>query len=446
MRGKVLGLFVSCWALGSMSTAWCQEDITLLGGSASVDSTDAHAFGQRSPAISDLESQLSHDNGETGFLRNFARVKIGGTIRLGPTFNAVSCQSCHGGNGRGALRISPGSQGSDTVVKVSMLRGRGSVHGGPVPVPGIGLQIRDHATRGVEREGSVTLRWMSIVGAYGDGTPFELRAPKISVRGLPRHSPTRFLKSLRRAPPVVGQGLIDAIPAAAIEANADPLDSNADGISGRVNRVWDVQARSTSIGRFGFKAGAPTLKQQVAGAYATDMGVTNPLFRARGERPDISSRILDSTTFYTATLGVPIARGQGGPQVTRGRELFDGVGCSSCHVPTFVTGPGAHPSLENQVVHPFSDFLLHDMGAGLADNRPEFAAGGSEWRTTPLWGIGLTEEVLRGKPATYLHDGRARTLEEAILWHGGEAAGATERFKALQMLDRENLIQFLRSL
>ena len=446
MRSKVSSLFISCLALAGVSSAWCQGDVTLLGGNASVDLTGARAFEQRNPAMSDLEAQLLHDIGETGFLRNFGRVKIGGAIRLGPTFNAVSCESCHGGNGRGALRIARGSRGSDTVVKVSLARGRGSVHGGPAPVPGIGLQIRDHATKGVEKEGSIALSWMSVVGVYDDGTPYEIRSPKVSVRGLRRQGPRRFLMSLRRTPPVVGQGLIDAIPATAIEANADPLDSNADGISGRVNRVWDVQTRSTSIGRFGFKAGAPTLKQQIAGAYATDMGVTNPLFHVRGERPDISSRILDSTTFYTATLAVPIARGQGDSQVVRGRELFDTIGCSSCHITTFVTGSGAHSSLENQIVHPFSDFLLHDMGAGLADNRPEFDASGSEWRTTPLWGIGLTDEVLQGQLATYLHDGRARSLDEAILWHGGEATAAQGRFKALQAADRENLIQFLRSL
>lgn len=446
MRGRLLGCCFLCVGFTFIRAGVCQDDSALLGGSATVNSVGPHAYELMSPAITAIDALIRHDAGETGFRRDFSRVKIGGKIRLGPTFNAVSCVRCHGGNGRGALRVGSGPLGSDTVVKVSLPGGHGASHGGPAPVPGIGLQIRDHATHGNNKEGRVAIHWLTVLGAYDDGTKYELREPRVIIRGLPKRSPRRFQTSLRRAPPVIGQGLIDAIPAQSIEANADPSDADGDGISGRVNTVWDVQARSFSVGRFGFKAGSPSLKQQIAAAYATDMGVTNPLFRLRGERPEISSRILEATTFYAATLGVPMARDQTLAAVTHGRELFNSLGCAHCHVATFVTDGGADSSLANQIIHPFSDFLLHDMGVGLSDNRSEFAASGEEWRTTPLWGIGLTEDVLNGEHATYMHDGRARSLEEAILWHGGEASAARSQFTALQASERDSLIQFLRSL
>ncbi len=422
------------------------EDVTLQGGDTSVAATDASAFEHSSPNIADAAAQLLHDVGETGFLRDFSRVKIRGAIRVGPTFNAPSCVSCHRGNGRGELRITKGREGSDTVLKISLAQGTEGQASGPIPVPGIGLQLRDHAVRGHPIEGRLRLTWSTISGTYDDGTPYQLRFPHIAVRGLRRWRTSKIHRSLRRAPPVVGSGLIDALPPAAIEAHADPFDTNGDGISGRVNLVRDVQTRSLQVGRFGFKAGAPTLKQQIAAAYATDMGVSNPLFRMRDARPEISAQILDATTFYTATLGMPMARNQRDFGIARGRSFFAAIGCQDCHTSTFVTGSGIHTALSNQTIHPFSDFLLHDMGAGLSDDRPEFQASGSEWRTTPLWGIGLSETVLQGRPATYLHDGRAQTLEEAILWHGGEAAAAQARFKALSASERDVLIRFLRSL
>jgi CxxC motif-containing protein (DUF1111 family) len=258
--------------------------------------------------------------------------------------------------------------------------------------------------------------------------------------------PRGILTSLRRAPPVFGAGLLDAVSDLEITRRADPTDADGDGISGRANVVWNAQSGANAIGRFGFKAATPTLRQQVAAAYATDMGVTNSLFKGGRKAAEISDEILGATTFYSATLGVPMARNQSDPTVLQGRQLFAQLGCASCHSPTLTTGSVENAALSGQTIHPFSDLLLHDMGDGLADNRPEFLANGSEWRTTPLWGIGLTEQVLNGKPATYLHDGRARSLEEAILWHAGEASGSREGFKQKNSSERAALIQFLRSL
>ena len=209
--------------------------------------------------------------------------------------------------------------------------------------------------------------------------------------------------------------------------------------------MWDVALGRRRLGRFGFKAASPSLRQQVAAAYATDMGVTNPVFHPPRERAEISQKTLDATTFYSATLAVPQARDQETAAVRQGHVAFLEMGCASCHVETLSTGAATVPALAFQEIHPFSDLLLHDMGAGLADNRPEFSATGTEWRTSPLWGIGLADTVL-GRSATYLHDGRARTLEEAILWHGGEAELSRERFRTANKPSRDDLITFLRSL
>lgn len=416
------------------------------GGDTSVNDSSPSAYNRVAPNINDDVAITRHEVGQTGFLRNFGRVKIGGELRLGPTFNAPSCASCHGGNGRGALRITPHAPGSDTVVKVSLPRGRAAMPGGPVPVPHIGLQIRDHATASYTPEALVRIIWRTSLGAYSDGTRYTLRSPAVRLSKISVPISRTVMKSLRRAPPIFGSGLLDAIRDSEILARADPSDTNNDGISGRPNIVWDAQTRAPAVGRFGFKASSPTLRQQVAAAYATDMGVSNPLFKDPSGRPEIPAAVLDATTFYSATLGVPMARNQNHPSIVRGRALFTRFGCDSCHTPTMTTGQGAHLALSHQTIHPFSDLLLHDMGEGLADNRPDFQATGREWRTAPLWGIGLTERVLNGRPATYLHDGRARTLEEAILWHGGEAGAARDRFKKTSAAERAALIAFLRSL
>ena len=241
-------------------------------------------------------------------------------------------------------------------------------------------------------------------------------------------------------------GLLEALDAGTILDRADPDDVDLDGISGRANIVWNQRERRTSIGRFGFKAAAPSVLQQVAAAYSTDMGVTNQLFPMEDRIPDISRATLDLTAFYTRTLAVPRARAQNDPVVIRGREIFEILGCAKCHTPTLLTGQHSIPQLAHQTIHPFTDLLLHDMGDGLADGRPEFLASSREWRTTPLWGIGLTQAVLGNGEATYLHDGRASTLEEAILWHGGEAETSQKSFVGLAATERDALIQFLRSL
>jgi len=238
-------------------------------------------------------------------------------------------------------------------------------------------------------------------------------------------------------------------------AREDAGDADHDGISGRANYVWDVRAGAKRLGRFGWKANAPDLLQQSAAAYNNDMGVTTPLFPAEtceGDRPscashapDVDSLTLDEVAFYIRSLAVPARRDWNLTSVKRGEKVFKSVGCAACHLPEMRTGTVAgEPWRSGQTIHPYTDLLLHDMGPGLADGRPDFDAGGSEWRTPPLWGIGLSL-VVNGH-TFFLHDGRARNLTEAILWHGGEAASSRDAVKALPAADRQALIDFLQSL
>jgi CxxC motif-containing protein (DUF1111 family) len=268
--------------------------------------------------------------------------------------------------------------------------------------------------------------------------------------------PGGTLLSPRVAPPVFGLGLLEAIPEEDIIARADPADLNGDGISGRSNHVWNTAANRAEVGRFGWKANNPSLLQQSAGAYNEDMGVTSPYFPLEhchgntgcdtlANDPEVTNEILESVEFYVQTLGVPARRNTGNPDVQKGKALFSEVGCAGCHVPE--TRTGTHPSVpevSNQVIFPYTDLLIHDMGPGLADGRADFLADGSEWRTPPLWGIGLTE-VVSGH-TFFLHDGRARSVEEAILWHGGEAEESRDAFRHLPASSRNALLAFLLSL
>ena len=326
--------------------------------------------------------------------------------------------------------------------------------------PTYGGQLQDMANPGVAPEAKVRVSYSTQQVSFADGTQVELRKPSLVISQLgygDLHPDTLF--SARIAPPMIGLGLLEAIPEAAILANADPEDSDGDGISGRANRVWDREQQRTVLGRFGWKAGQPTLNQQNAHAFAGDMGLTSTLIAhdnctaaqtdcrnaPHGGEPEVSDNILASVLFYSRNLGVPARREVDAPQVLKGKGLFHQAGCQGCHTPQFTTASdAAEPELANQVIRPYSDLLLHDMGAGLADNRPEFLASGREWRTPPLWGIGLTETV--SGHTQFLHDGRARNLLEAILWHGGEAEAAKQQVMTFNADERAALLAFLNSL
>jgi CxxC motif-containing protein (DUF1111 family) len=268
-----------------------------------------------------------------------------------------------------------------------------------------------------------------------------------------------LLVSPRVAPAVIGMGLLEAISENDLLAWADPEDADGDGISGRVNRVWDAKNGATAIGRFGWKANQPSVEQQVAGAFNGDMGITSPLFPKEdlparestllvkyqsGGEPEIDASHIADVTFYCQTLAVPARRDLDNPIALRGEKLFAEIGCATCHLPSVQTGAHELSEVAHQTIRPYTDLLLHDMGPELADGRPDFEADGQEWRTPPLWGIGLVETV--NKHTRFLHDGRARSLEEAILWHGGEGEKSKEEYTQLSKANRDAVLAFLESL
>lgn len=413
------------------------------GGGLTVFDRSSNGFGGPGPNLDsdELEQHFAGDaTFEAVFVTAPARVNPG----LGPVFNHTSCNGCHPRDGRG-LAIAGGPPVlSPMLVRVSLPEGEPVAPGGAVPVPGLGTQVQDHGVFGVSPEATVELSWKTEAGAYGDGTPYELRRPIIAMT-YPDGRPVEdeVMTSARIPPPVFGLGLLDAISDETLEALADPDDRDGDGISGRVNRVWDARLERTVVGRFGWKANTPRLADQVADAYANDMGISSPVHPESDGGAEIDRATLDATRFYVATLGVP-APHDAGDEARRGEKLFRQMGCDGCHVSKLETGDHDIAALVGQTIRPHTDLLLHDMGPGLADGRPDWAASGSEWRTAPLWGIGLTGTVL--PLATYLHDGRARTLAEAILWHGGEGEAAREAFRMAEEADREALLAFLRSL
>ena len=391
---------------------------------------------------------------------------------LGPLFNARSCQRCHIKDGRGH----PPELADDNAISMFL---RVSIPGAPedgiaeiedylatLPDPTYGRQLQDFSLAGHPAEYSLEIDYQEIEVPLSGGEVAYLRNPTYTAASLgygPLH-PEAML-SPRVAPQMIGLGLLEAIPAADILALADPEDSNGDGISGRPNIVWSIEYGQPMLGRFGLKAGAPTIRHQSAGAFAGDIGISSPLFPAAwGECTEIQSACraaphgdaddrgyeiddegLDLVTFYSRNLGVPARRDVGGASVLLGKKLFYETGCASCHQPAFVTHRLEDRSEQSfQLIWPYTDLLLHDMGPGLADNRPEARATGREWRTPPLWGIGLTEQV---SGHTYLlHDGRARSLLEAILWHGGEAQPHRDAVVDMPPEHREALIKFLESL
>jgi CxxC motif-containing protein (DUF1111 family) len=357
--------------------------------------------------------------------------------QLGPKFIARSCVECHVNNGR-ALPVAVGTPLTKWVFKVGS-NASGATH------PTLGHVLQPHSTSG-PNEGNVTIAsYTTTSGQHGDATPYSLQKPNYSFAGT---TPAFF--SARIAPQLVGLGLLEAVSESTIAALADPDDANADGISGRMQTVLDPETSQQRLGRFGHKAGKARVSHQVASALNTDMGVTTAIFpKLDGEttnRPvELSAADLDLMTRYVALLGVGARRDLTNAQALQGEQLFATAQCVKCHTPTLPTSP-YHPmtELRNQIIHPYTDLLLHDMGPGLADNMGEDNATGSEWRTPPLWNIGLTAGVSGGE--AYLHDGRARSLEEAILWHGGEAESAKEAFRTMSAAERAALIKFLKSL
>ena len=392
---------------------------------------------------------------------------------LGPLFNARACQRCHLKDGRGRPPI-PGEKPVSMFLRLSVPpqnekeRAALLAHRvAGIPEPTYGGQLQNFSVQGVRAEGEMTIRYEEVPVTLAGGEVVSLRRPTYGVSGLhygPLHSDTML--SPRVTPPVIGMGLLEAIPEADILEGADPDDRDGDGISGRANRVWSDEHGKVMLGRFGWKAGQPSIVQQTASAFRGDIGISTPLYKAphgdctkaqrecravRGVDPyskegtEASAKMFDLLVFYTRNLAVPARRDIKKRQVLHGKRLFYESNCTGCHRPKFVTRRDSIGKEQSfQLIWPYTDLLLHDMGEGLADNRPEGRANGREWRTPPLWGIGLTKAV--SGHTFFLHDGRARNLLEAILWHGGEAEAAKQRVIKMTKEERAALLAFLRSL
>jgi CxxC motif-containing protein (DUF1111 family) len=312
----------------------------------------------------------------------------------------------------------------------------------------------------VPGEGTPRVTYAAVIGQYADGDPYELLQPTYAIDTL-AHGPysAELRMSARVAPAMIGLGLLEAIAEQELMARADPDDADNDGISGRVNLVWDAEASALALGRFGWKGEQPNVRQQSAGAFLGDMGITSSLFPLEecspielecqsapsGGEPEITDELLDRVERYGQLLAVPARHDYAAPDVLHGKALFTQLGCASCHVPSHRTPDNAElEELRDQLIWPYTDLLLHDMGEALSDGRPSFAAAGNEWRTPPLWGLGRYDAV--NGHDRLLHDGRARGVAEAILWHGGEALAAKSAFTELPAPDRQALIRFVESL
>ncbi|NML66682.1 c-type cytochrome [Hymenobacter sp. RP-2-7] len=442
------------------------------GGSNTVNRSDEQAFNQPSPALMGPDVTY-HNTGQGNFEQVFS------LQQLVPLWNHNKCSGCHVAGGRSPLGLDP--QVPQLLFRVSAPGVADD--GGPNPVPGIGGQIQPFAivngAVGIGPEGTVSTTYVEQLQAFVDGQAYSLRTPTYTPSVA---LPAGTMLSPRIGPQIAGLGLLEAVAEQDIVALADPDDRDHDGITGRPNRVWDAAAQQTVLGRFGWKANQPNLLQQAAAAFNGDLGITSPFFPLESNVPgggrnkkgpgvklpsgglssitaaalmlknsaasttptDIDTDALFSTAFYTGTLGVPATRNTSDPQVQAGQALFISAKCAVCHTPALRTSPMAPYGLGGQTIHPYTDLLLHDMGPGLADNRPDFLATGSEWRTPPLWGLGLS--AVTSNHTNYLHDGRARNVLEAVMWHGGEGDFSRRYVAQLSQADRNALVAFVNSL
>ncbi len=423
------------------------------GGETTIYMQSSKAFSTPAPNLS-AENLEKHLDGDLAFEAIFVSGSSPVNAGLGPIFNNSSCVGCHISDGRAGYPLDINEM-SGFFFKISVPGT--DEHNGPAPVPGFGTQLQHQSVYGYKKEATLNVTYENVVEIFDDGTEIILKKPVYSIENPYTTLPGDVMISPRIAMPVFGLGLLEAIPESAILSYADENDADGDSISGRPNYVWDPANKRMALGRFGWKGGAPSVLVQSAGAYNEDMGITNPVRpvessfgqsngnNSAADSTEIDMKTLEDVTFYSQTLGVPAGRNFDDPQVIKGRKLFEQINCASCHVPSFTTGTlNGVPEVSGQKIYPYTDMLLHDMGEGLADNRPEYDADGQEWKTRPLWGLGLTS-VTSGH-TTLLHDGRARNITEAILWHDGEAKKSKEDFKALNKNERDALLKFLNAL
>ncbi len=444
---RIGALFIIIWIsnqfLPAQNLRALPRDIAS-GGTTTIWDDSHNAFGR---ALKNM--QASHWGpfriGKKLFIAQWQVEDPGGLQGLGPLFNATSCDSCHFKDGRGRL---PGDSSENLVVKLSAPGGQGQDGHAEY-----GVQLQDYAVPGARAEGRLVVSWIEEKGAYGDAEPYLLRKPQLQLEQLRAGALGQGSQvNLRMPPQVFGLGLLESIPAATLAGSEDPSDEDGDGVSGRAHWVLDPVTGKRALGRFGWKASKANLDHQVAAALSQDIGVSSALVPIEpseaGDRPgqvEIADYRLQRLLHYVRALAAPGRRDWNRLDVIEGARLFRSSGCATCHQPSQRTGSETRlPELANQEIYPYTDLLLHDMGESLADGFAEGEATNREWRTPPLWGLGYLETV-QGE-TKLLHDGRARSFEEAILWHDGEAKTAREKFKQLSKFQRDQISAFLKSL
>ncbi|WP_091893696.1 di-heme oxidoredictase family protein [Polaribacter sp. KT25b] len=434
-----------------------EENEAFSGGETTIFDVSVNAFGFQAPNLVG-DNSLFFFTGNSLFNQNWVTAPASTTARdgLGPFFNARACSTCHFKDGRGKAPESIGDLNHGLLLRLS-IPGT-DLNGGNKPDPIYGGQLQDQSVTNTTTEASFSISYSDKIVNYSDGTSVTLRNPEYIINDLAYGNLASNLQvSPRVAQQMVGLGLLEAVTENTLLSFADEFDTDNDGVSGRPNYVWNIETQSTTIGRFGWKANQPTIKQQISAAFAGDLGITSTLFPdencpegvdcssfANGGSPEISDENIGKVTLYSSTLAVPGRRDYDEINILEGKKLFIDSKCTSCHIAKMTTGSHEIPALENQTIRPYTDLLLHDMGVDLADNTPDFKATGTEWRTPPLWGIGLIETV--NGHTNLLHDGRARTIEEAILWHGGEAENSKNIFVNLTSEERTKIIDFIKTL
>lgn len=447
------------------------------GDTTTFDITES-AFDLEASNLLEVQASIRFQNGNANFNRVWLPAGNSSVSGLGPTFNNSSCQGCHVKDGRGRPP-EDGTSLTSMLLRLSKPNVSDPTTSGPVGLDNFGGQLNTFGitefvapNKVIPKEGTVTIVYAENAGNFPDGEAYSLRKPTYTITwnadgtgggdaskihaNIP--SAGSFLFSPRTAPIVPGLGLLEAISEETLEGFET---SNADAVSGRRNQVWDTELGAKRTGRFGWKANQPNLRHQNASAFLGDVGLTTPVFTsencptlqtlcsasATGQglgTPEISNTVLNNVTFYTALVGVPGRRGWRDDDVRSGKRKFIDIGCAKCHIPRMSTGNHPIREVANQEIRPYTDLLIHDMGEALSDGRPDFDASGSEWRTPPLWGVGLYQKV--NGHELFMHDGRARGFQEAILWHGGEAENAKQAYMNLPKADRDKLLTFLRSL
>lgn len=467
MHAMVITLGTVVLAGGAMGAAEPGEE--KVGGATTVYANGRNAFSFPAANLPD-EERTRFAIGNSFFRRNWVEAPSSTRARdgLGPHFIARSCGGCHVQDGRGT----PPQRGAQPEQPVGLLMrlsvpGQPDPHAGVRPEPVYGDQFNNAAVQGVKPEGRVVMRWEALRGRFADGTAYTLYKPHYSFAGL-AYGPMAegVMVSPRVAPQLIGVGLLEAIAEEDIERNVAEQATQPGPIKGRVNHVWDAFAGREMLGRFGWKANVATLAHQTAGAFRGDIGITSSHFAgeactptqsdclaaprgAQGLGPEIDDKTLSDVIFYQAVLAPPARRQPNDPRVLQGRKLFAQAQCAVCHRPSYMTREAPFPelssrALNHQRIWPYTDLLLHDMGPDLADGRPDFQASGGQWRTPPLWGIGLIRDV--NGHTRLMHDGRANGVMEAILWHGGEAEAAKRQVLGMSRSEREALVRFLESL